>query len=192
MGFSAKEPGSKTIIYVRHSTKDGPNISEAGYALIKEKAQGIIGNNDITKGFYSSQIRTKQTLDHLFETGNVHNATTHQIDGLWPMPIEADFKGPKAEQFNEAYKATHGEAIKSLERVFPERIEEYQRLCAEGVMQCFSQMEPGEIAVAIGHTPYVQYAAHHLSDGAVELTELSEMEFMTFVQHEDNTISVII
>lgn len=182
---------NKTLTVARHSKKtpDGQGISEEGLELIAKKAGEIIGNMNITKGFHSRHIRTQKTLTHLFAVSGISNVAISMIDGLSPKEPDDAYE-EKFEEYMRVYNDTKS-AVKSMEIVFGEEaVARYQELCGKGIMECFSQMQPGENAIGVSHTPYISYAAYYLSNHTVPLRELAELDFITFVQHEDGTISI--
>ena len=174
----------KTLIYVRHSLKDGQVIGIKGIELaVKKEPQA-----QITDLFHGIFVRTAQSLiAAVTNPGNlVNDATLH--------PIVEEIGTP--EQFAEIATVAFKDAVKTgksnleaAKLTMDLNFMSFLKKSATGVEKMFEQTEDNGTGLAYGHSPVIEAAAEYF-DCNLNGRQLKECEYLVFIQDDDGKITV--
>jgi len=175
----------KIIDYLRHSYKDGNNISAQGLTAATQAGRECFIQYEYAVG--GNESRTWQTLCAFF-MGYCHSVTL-----LTPIAAFGDsslFKGWLDRGFGDAVKQT-GSNINGIHRILPKN--EFEEACAnalDGVREVFRQMNYGTACLAFGHSPIIELAVIGAGMKLEDVPSLKELEGLRFTQHDDGEITV--
>ena len=186
----------KTLEIYRHSLKDGqyPNtIGPKGMSLAM--SQGVNRAQEAIRYQVSAhgvEVRTAQTLlGFLYGQCELMPQPLLSVEGFGNDNLFAEMVAPPT--FRDIAKGV-GNFSALLLLHSEEQVKSWAKLCHDGVLQVFAQIEDGEVGLAISHSPSIELAmwrAMNFAELPDSYAVMKEMDGVVLQQDAAGIISVI-
>lgn len=168
----------KTLEYYRHTDKENGEPLSLASAIGLKKTRLLFENKPFDVYFYGTIERTKQTAVAAMVSGKSKLAELCPIENIGKLEF---FDALINEQTKNLVNSgeTWIDAIYKTNQ--SQIILDYEKLFAEAVMDMFSEMSDGQIAIAFGHDPLISMAARYFG---LKAPSLKTLEGILFTQDD--------
>ncbi len=164
-----------TIRFFRHSLKRGEFISAEGFELIASRKEYV---PKVGKIFVSPYVRTIETAASMLMATGQKKVKIIQLESLGAPEVEAMMFSN--ETFIEDYMSNPAQnQYELMERHFsPQELTNMEAICAKAMKEMVPYLEEDEMAIAVGHTPYIAMGRNYFFPKEKIKDNMSEMDYL--------------